>query len=185
MLGLPMVFVRLAGCSVGCPECDTDYSVAERLTAGQIVEKVASVSHPNTRWVWVTGGEPADHDLAQLFSELRRLPGCLVALATAGHRQVHAYSAPLLADWLSVSPHDPAKWVVKAGDELKLVPGLNGTRLADFEPHITADVDRLFRNRYVQPCEGKPETVAECVNWVRDHPSWRLTVQAHKMLGIA
>jgi organic radical activating enzyme len=30
--GFQMAFVRLAGCSVGCPQCDTDYSLHERLT---------------------------------------------------------------------------------------------------------------------------------------------------------
>ena len=37
--GTPMTFVRLAGCSVGCPQCDTDYSVAERTSVKDIVER--------------------------------------------------------------------------------------------------------------------------------------------------
>ena len=183
LLGLPMVFVRLAGCSIGCPSCDTDYRVAERLPARQIAQRVASVAHANTRWVWITGGEPTDHDLLPLVTELRRLLGMNIALATAGHKEINAFSTPLRIDWLSVSPHDPAKWVVKQGSELKLVPGLNGFSLADFLPHVLPLWSRaypLFRYWFVQPCDGKPETLRECVSWVRVHEGWRLTPQAHK-----
>lgn len=38
--GFQMMFVRLAGCSVGCPMCDTDYSVYRRMTPAQIVADV-------------------------------------------------------------------------------------------------------------------------------------------------
>jgi 7-carboxy-7-deazaguanine synthase len=65
--GEPMAFVRLAGCSVGCAQCDTDYRVSRRLTCEEIVEEVRAVVPPAFvwPWVWITGGEPTDHDLAR------------------------------------------------------------------------------------------------------------------------
>lgn len=71
MIGTPMVFVRLAGCNVGCPECDTDYRVHERVDADELTRRVAAVAG-NTSWVWVTGGEPTVHDLPPLLSRLHR-----------------------------------------------------------------------------------------------------------------
>ena len=62
LLGVPMTFVRLAGCSVGCPGCDTDYSVALRLSVAEVVERVQRLAR--RKWVWLTGGEPTDHPLA-------------------------------------------------------------------------------------------------------------------------
>ncbi len=104
-----------------------------------------------------------------------------VALATAGHKAVPLAWAAEGADYLSVSPHDPSKWQQMEGDEIKLVPGLNGFRLEDFAPYL----DRArFAAMYAQPCAGKPETVAECVRWVEEHPGWRLGVQAHKAWGL-
>lgn len=183
LLGLPMVFVRLAGCSVGCAQCDTDYIVSGRMDAAAIARRVASIAHPNTGWVWITGGEPTDHDLLPLVWELRRIPGVKIALATAGHRKINAFSTPLRIDWLSVSPHDPAAWKVKGGSELKLVPGLNGFSLADFASEAMAISKRncpLFSHFYVQPCDGLPETLRQCVEWVHANPEWRITPQAHK-----
>ena len=61
MLGVPQVFVRLAGCDVNCDGCDTDYSVAERVGAREIARRVCAAAG-GARWVWVTGGFPTYHE---------------------------------------------------------------------------------------------------------------------------
>lgn len=179
LFGTPMVFVRLAGCSIGCPECDTDYRVASRATAEEIA-RFAVEAGPACDWVWLTGGEPTDHDLAPLVKELHRA-GFRVALATSGVREVHSGWATGGVDFLSVSPHDPARWVQRRGDQVNLVPGLGGLRLEDVEPLLA---DTCFSHRFVTPLwyapSGRAEKVRECWEWVRAHPGWRLGVQAHK-----
>ena len=173
--GLPMVFVRLAGCSVGCPLCDTDYKVDSRKTVDEIVGEAKAV-RSGTLWAWVTGGEPTDHELGPLFAGLRR-EGFMVALATAGVRQPSHRP-----DWTYVSPHSPDDWVVRWGDEVNIVPGLNGCSLDDFsESAGTA----MFKHLWVTPCDGKPETLGECLEWVRKRPGWRLNAQSHKQWGVA
>lgn len=174
LLGVPMVFVRLAGCSVGCPECDTDYRVDRRLTAREIVREVASVLPTSgaVEWVWITGGEPTDHDVEELAAEFRRLLPLKLALCTAGVRSV-AYG---VFDWLSVSPHDPERWEQRQGQEVKLVAGLNRLRLDDFA-RFKFD---LFPHRFVAPAWGRYDAVEECRAWVMNHPGWRMTTQAHK-----
>lgn len=175
LLGKPMRFVRLAGCSVGCPECDTNYTVAERMSVGEICERLDRL--PQTGWTWVTGGEPLDHNLNPLLESLR-LQG-RVAVCTSGHAHSTLYHN---YDYLHVSPHGkPADLKVLSGSVVNLVPGLNGLDLNDW---LTFD-GIGFRDRYVTPCEGKPETVAQCIEWVKTRPTWRLGVQAHKSWGIA
>jgi len=178
LIGVPMTFVRLAGCSVGCKWCDTDYRVHRRVSLDELVREVCSLTAIDG-WVWLTGGEPTDHDIGPLVGKLHSA-GLKVALATSGHRRVAVWDIFPLS-WLSVSPHDPAKWVQLHGSELKIVPGLNGdTHIRDFA------VDRNgFQHRFVLPCDGRPETVAECREWVEAHPEWRMTVQAHKAWGLA
>ena len=175
MLGVPMVFVRLAGCSVGCPLCDTDYRVRERVGVEELVRRVRDLAGP-LRWVWITGGEPTDHELMPLVVALRWW-GFHLALATSGHR-------PVLScwDWVSVSPHDPAQWQQKAGHELKIIPGLNGFRLSDFSDALTGT---SFAYRYAIPCDGVPESLTDCLEWVQRRPEWRLGIQAHKQWNIA
>jgi 7-carboxy-7-deazaguanine synthase len=184
-LGQPQVFVRLAGCNVGCPGCDTNYTVAFKATAREIARQVASVAGV-AKWVWLTGGEPTIHDLPPLVDTLRRY-GFRVAVATAGTANVRLGSGPATndrggADFVSVSPHFlDDRWVLRRGDQVNLVPGLNGLRLEDAE-----GVDfGGFSYRYVTPFWYDPadrmEKVWECYEWVQRHPGFRLGVQAHKL----
>lgn len=70
--GTPAVFVRLAGCNLQCPGCDTDYtSNRRRLTVEQIVETVRTLrTTPKPGLVVITGGEPFRQDLSKLIHEL-------------------------------------------------------------------------------------------------------------------
>lgn len=69
--GTPAVFVRLAGCNLQCPLCDTDYTEG-RTTMGihQIVASVVAASNGGTKLVVVTGGEPFRQQLLPLFETL-------------------------------------------------------------------------------------------------------------------
>ena len=183
LLGEPMVFVRLAGCPVACPECDTDYAVATRATARDVARRAVEVAG-GCRWAWLTGGEPTVHDLTPLVEELRRY-GFRVALATAGVRPVRYGFGPAAepggVEFVSVSPHRiDASWVQRSGDQLNVVPGLNGLKLSDLDG---VDVSG-FSYRFVTPFWYGPadraERVAECAAWVAAHPGWRLGIQAHR-----
>lgn len=185
MLGVPMIFVRLAGCSVGCAECDTDYRVASRVTGEQLRDLISRHLYGSAEWVWVTGGEPTDHDLTPVLSAVRSL-GLKAALATAGTRQVTSGFVAGGWDFLSVSPHRlDASWVQRSGDQLNIVPGLNGLRLSDLD-----GVDLSWfppGRRFVTPNadrEGRPTNLKECVEYVTCRPGWRLNVQAHKLWGM-
>jgi 7-carboxy-7-deazaguanine synthase len=185
LLGTPMVFVRLAGCSVGCHNCDTDYRVASRATAVEIARRVADLSGGTVDWVWVTGGEPTDHNLYPLQRELRRLgPTTMLALATAGHKAVPQVMPLERWDWLSVSPHSPKDWKLHVGSELKLVAGLNGVHLVEFEDALKTP-GLSFCHKFAAPCDGMIETVRECQAWVESRPGWRMTTQAHKAWNLA
>jgi 7-carboxy-7-deazaguanine synthase len=56
--GDPMVFVRFAGCSVGCSQCDTDYRVFRRVSVEELVAEIQAAipEHAQRPWVWLTGG---------------------------------------------------------------------------------------------------------------------------------
>jgi 7-carboxy-7-deazaguanine synthase len=101
--GTPMALVRLQGCGVGCPFCDTKEtwaaepahkvgSIAEALGTGPawceahpdaVAAEARRVAGPNVRWALLTGGEPAEQQLVALATALIRR-GFLVALETSG-----------------------------------------------------------------------------------------------------
>jgi organic radical activating enzyme len=184
MRGEQMCFVRLAGCSVGCPNCDTDYRKQETVPVEEIVARVEAVTAPQARkrWVWITGGEPTDHNLLPLVETLRE-KNFRIALASSGHREVVAQ-----VDWLSISPHHPAKWVQLSGSEVKIVPGLNGFGIEDFRA-ARPDEQTDFTYRYVQPLSiGKQEDAASlrtCLEFVQANPNWSLSRQDHHYWNVA
>lgn len=56
-VGSPMVFVRFAGCDIGCIWCDTDYTVHEELTIEELLGRIHSLYQPGF-FISLTGGEP-------------------------------------------------------------------------------------------------------------------------------
>lgn len=69
--GHPAVFVRLAGCNLQCPFCDTQYTEGRRgLSVGDIVTDVFEVRKRHTKLVVITGGEPLRQNIAPLVGEL-------------------------------------------------------------------------------------------------------------------
>tara|TARA_Y100001963_G_scaffold43478_1_gene60904 strand:+ start:715 stop:1329 length:615 start_codon:yes stop_codon:yes gene_type:complete len=182
--GFSMAFVRLAGCSVGCPGCDTDYSAhGAALSAQDIAARVSDVfpSNYRDRWVWVTGGEPYDRDLRPLITEFRRL-GISIAVATSGkHRAIEA------VDWLSVSYHGGYPLAQKYGHEIKLIDGLNGLDPWQFLDEYPDDQTDYWY-RYVQPLtvDGAEDadSLKRCMRFVAEHPTWALSRQDHLTWGV-
>lgn len=169
-VGEPMMFIRLAGCSVGCPGCDTDYKYTETVEVGEIVERCVKLRHDGCRadYAWVTGGEPTDQRLAELNEGLWRA-GFQACLATSGVR-------PIGEIWwcLSVSPHTE-DFAVRSGFEIKLVPGLNGLDINKIDLSTIS-----FGYKFVQPLEGSQESLAACLEFLKTNPYWKMSPQCHK-----
>ena len=75
--GRPAVFVRLAGCNLQCPGCDTEYTKGrETLTIQEIVARIVrSFVHVNGKhrpMVVITGGEPFRQNIAPLCRTITR-----------------------------------------------------------------------------------------------------------------
>jgi 7-carboxy-7-deazaguanine synthase len=72
--GTPCVFVRLAGCNLQCPACDTDYTSKRKLMGPYEVLSEVNELWRADEWrrglVVVTGGEPFRQDLSELFHVL-------------------------------------------------------------------------------------------------------------------
>jgi organic radical activating enzyme len=68
--GTPAVFVRLAGCNLQCPGCDTEYtSKRTRMTPDEVTLAVFNAA-PMRGLVVITGGEPFRQNLKKLISKL-------------------------------------------------------------------------------------------------------------------
>lgn len=64
LTGHPAIFVRLAGCNLQCPLCDTEYtSGRKQMTVEALMAEVRKL-HPGPRLVVITGGEPFRQDIS-------------------------------------------------------------------------------------------------------------------------
>ncbi len=172
--GLPVTFIRFAHCNLSCSFCDTDYSVRERLTAEEILERVLLYS---ARTLIVTGGEPLIHPLENLLKIFKRT-GFRIHVETNGTIEIPEG----LFDWITVSPktHNP---VVKKCNELKVL--VNAGDVPD-KRGIVADY--YFISPLNPGLDEKglihDDNLKYCVDYVLKNPEWRLSVQLHKYLGI-
>jgi organic radical activating enzyme len=114
--GTPAVFVRLSGCNLRCPFCDTRHEHGTEMSVAEVVEAVRQ--YP-AHLVVVTGGEPALQLTPSLVDALHAA-GRRVAVETNGTRPL-----PANVDWVTLSPKDAflgpqAAPVLTKADELKL-----------------------------------------------------------------
>ena len=192
--GMPAVFVRLAGCNLSCPWCDTDFSCQEEMTADEIRQAIANLCAPGSHPVIVlTGGEP----MLQADEEL--LTGMVVGPMGRIHIETNGTVLPkfnlhMHSIWVTISPKRdtvgkiiPAYWC----NEVKVVL----EDLNDPEQWIY-----LSNARYIQPCwpdarhyqgkdaifleRAKERALKDAIGYVMDHPWWRLSIQQHKLIGI-
>ena len=179
--GTPSVFVRFSGCNLRCPFCDTQHESGTEMTEEAIVSEVCQ--YP-ARHVVVTGGEPALQLTASLVDKLHGA-GKYVAVETNGTRPL-----PDNVDWITLSPKhsfvgSQAMPVITRADEAKVIYDGIHDPSSQCRSLAATTVERLF----LQPCDtGDPARntaiVQAAIDYVKQNPQWRLSLQIHKILDI-
>ena len=117
--GSPAFFVRLFGCPVKCPWCDTRESWAGKPAFFLSAEEIAArASLSSCEFAVVTGGEPTVHPLEELVDAFHS-QGIPVHLETSGYMPKNA-----CFDWITLSPKIFSRTDVsylEAADEMKFV----------------------------------------------------------------
>ena len=192
--GVPMTFVRLAGCNVtelglSCARwCDTPLSWDE--AGGEAISAASVAARVTLPRVCVTGGEPLlqSGGLVHLVCELHRR-GRKVHLETnrtIGPESLFGSGDPdTEPDWVVVSPKPP-NFAISLGwstsiDELKLIADEyldsgQAERLSCLAPGAIISVQPEWG--------GGQEARERAIALVMSHPAWRLSVQVHKLLGL-
>jgi len=89
--------------------------------------------------------------------------------------------APDGIDWLCISPKGSASLEQIAGDELKLVyPQLEeSAQPSEFE-HLS------FKHFFLQPLDSpdRDDNTRQAIEYCKQNPRWKLSVQTHKYLGL-
>ena len=190
--GARAVFVRFAGCNLWsgreqdrataiCKFCDTQFVGTDGLGGGKFADGAALADAVagfwgegvERRFVVLTGGEPMLQVDDALVDALHAR-GFRIAIESNGTLPVHPG-----IDWVCISPKAGSEVVQRRGDELKLVWPQVGTDVAQLEQWD-------FAHFLVQPMDDADaaENVQAAVDFALARPRWRLTLQAHKSLGL-
>jgi len=177
-------FIRLAGCPVRCPWCDTGYADGGKglpSVPQSIAQLLAQLQSPR---VVITGGEPFIHrDLPELVEALLQADK-QVSIETSG-----AYwqdVSPLA--WITLSPkeHVNPKYPVQErfwtrANEIKLVVS-TGEEVDFYYNHLKKNVKTQV---FLQPeWNSKESAIPIILELLKKNPSYRLSLQTHKFIGV-
>lgn len=142
--GCRAIFVRLAGCNLQCPLCDTEYTAHRVPYEPQtLLALVAELTFPIPELVVITGGEPLRQPIGA-FCRLLLDAGFKVQIETNGT----LYRSDL--------PYDHPRFTIVCSPKTQLVQ-------AKLLPHIAA-FKYVARADDINPLDGLPNTAL-------DHPN--------------
>ena len=158
--GMPAVFLRLAGCSMGCAWCDTKYAFSGGQEMNNLQVLVELAKFP-CKTVVITGGEPAEQDLPALIALLKSA-GHIVHIETNGAHDCDISRA----DFVCVSPKKyVSENMLKKADVIKLVVN-EQTDLEDLQKYYNYENEKT--TVYLQPESNKEENINLCVKLVKN-----------------
>lgn len=178
--GRAAYFIRFAGCDVGCSWCDVKESwKVDEDQYMAIEDLISSVLGSGSDLVVITGGEPAMYDLVPLTKALKDI-GVEINIETSG-----AYQITGSFDWICVSPKrfkEPLSSSLSMADELKVIVVNKNDLKWGAELSLKCKEACQF---LLQPEWSRSEKVHDySIEFVKENPNWRLSLQQHKYLNI-
>ena len=200
--GKSAFFVRLAGCKVGCSWCDTKNSWDEKkhpsISIEKIIDRIKIARKKGASFCVITGGEPLQHNLDNFCKAIKKM--------TMGEEQkpmkIHIETSGVNSisgsyDWITLSPkrHSPPKnYFLKNCNEIKII--INEIEDIEFAIQIkneTLKQYQLFKSEdglkkekifYLQPAWNNANGFSLAIDFVKNNPDWKLSLQTHKYLKI-
>ena len=202
--GQSAIFIRLTGCNLNCPMCDTDYTSRRMaMSPGLILQRCVNYSAKGL--VVITGGEPFRQDIGTLVNELVNF-GYYVQIETNGtlapsnnvdwskryweRKGAYIVCSPKTGRINSILEAEACcfKYVVTA-DSVYPEDGLPVSALGHGASPRVARVTKLYnRPVFVQPADSKndAENAANlkcAIDSVREH-GYTLQLQIHKLINV-
>ncbi|NMG08308.1 radical SAM protein [Brasilonema sp. UFV-L1] len=181
--GTPVDFIRLAGCPIGCSWCDTGYG-----DGGKGLPRIERsfedlISELKSPRVVISGGEPFIHaSLPDLVKSVNST-GRQVSIETSG---AFWQDIPPSA-WVTLSPkeHMNPRYpvhpkILKRANEVKIVIA-DGKELEFYKESLLNGPSLVF----LQPeWSEREKTLPIALKLLKQYPTYRLSVQLHKMIGV-
>lgn len=199
--GTPAVFIRMQGCDVGCPWCDTKHTWAVELDDQHLLAQINQPSDERQRWapasadelleliqtykakhIVITGGEPCWYDLEPLTAKLHD-HDYMCQLETSGTYDIQIDKR----SFVTVSPkinmrgkRDVLASAMQRANEVKHPVG----RQSDIDA-LDSLLARCPTQAQIalQPISQQKRATDLCIQTCIER-NWRLSVQLHKYIGV-
>lgn len=182
--GEASIFIRLAGCNKNCWFCDTEWKAFQIYDVEQIAYLISVYTTKSIVW---TGGEPLLQLNEEIIAYFKGL-GYNQSLETNGTLPI-----PKGLDYVACSPKvtiKELKKIIKDNDvdEFRFVTPFQN----DLFPPNIEDLPKA-KHYYLSPVfigeikerkEVNKEAVQACLDYIKGHPEWKLSIQIHKLINI-
>ena len=192
--GRPSVFCRFSGCNLWtgrekdrknseCNFCDTDFLGTNGINGGKFLsekalgKKIMSLwqnkNKQNKPYVVFTGGEPLSQLDKKLIYFLKSF-NFEIGIETNG-----TIDLPCQVDWVCVSPKHESDFILKKGDELKLIfpqKKMNPKNLEKLK----------FKYFFLQPMDGPnlKNNIQKTYEFCVKNKRWNMSLQLHKIIDM-
>ena len=172
-------FIRLGGCDVGCHWCDVKESWDAELHPLTKVDTIVSSASKQAKLAVITGGEPLMYNLDYITKELKA-KGMQTNIETSG-----AYELSGDFDWICLSPKKaklPTQSVYDAANELKIIVYNNHDFIFAEQQASKVNPNALLLLQV--EWSKRHEMGPLVIEYVKNNPKWKISVQTHKYLDI-
>ncbi|AHG60363.1 7-carboxy-7-deazaguanine synthase QueE [Buchnera aphidicola] len=199
--GTPSIFIRLQGCPIHCPWCDTKYTWTcldkNKISSEEIIKKNTS----NQQWslmnveqillnikikkwtakhIVITGGEPCIYNLLHLTETLEK-KGFRCQIESSGTQLIQCS----LNTWVTISPKKNQNTLLTAmlrSNEIKY-PILKKEDLSYLDKILSMVKNKKKCYVSLQPISQNKEALEICIKTCI-MKNWKLSIQLHKYILI-
>lgn len=178
--GKAAYFIRIGGCDIGCRWCDSKISWSPGIHKMVSIEEIVqNVLDTPAKAVVVTGGEPTLYNLEPLSVKLQK-NNIETFIETSG-----AYELTGTWDWICLSPKPnvqphPSNYL--KANELKVI--IYDTEDIEWAEKCAQNINNKCL-KFLQPEWSRYSVnIGDIVEYVKNNPEWRISLQSHKFMKI-
>lgn len=174
--GRRALFVRMPFCNLACEWCDTSFNSYKDWTEEQFIE---FATQEPCRFAVITGGEPMMNKHTPKVIQILKQLGFEIACESNG-----VFKILDGIDYATVSPKRQADFDIHPenfylASEIKLVVD------KDFDFEVCKKFDSFTGKRSLSPEFNDFENnVQKIINFIKEYPGWRLSLQTHKWIRV-
>ena len=175
--GRRALFVRMPFCNLACSWCDTTFNTFKKWTPEEFTNFALQET---AKFAVITGGEPTMNKHTPDVIQILRYLSFEIAIESNG-----TFPIPDGIDFVTISPKRDADFEINK-DAYQKASEFKYVIDKDFDYTILDRHDTNDGRRYSLSPEFNnfEHSVQSILNYIKEHPSWRMSLQTHKWIKV-